>query len=111
MTGYENTYLNNSEQKYCARCKNAFECRAADIANCQCNQDRLLPETRAFLQKTHYGCLCRNCLKEIDRLVAFDKDHPLPVRSEDLIPGRHYYIENGYWVFTELYHLQKGYCC
>lgn len=22
-----------------------------------------------------------------------------------------YYIENGYWVFTEYYHLKRGYCC
>lgn len=29
-----------------------------------------------------------------------------------LVEGTHYYInEQGYWVFTELYHLQRGYCC
>lgn len=22
-----------------------------------------------------------------------------------------YYIENGYYVFTEKYHLKRGYCC
>jgi len=22
-----------------------------------------------------------------------------------------YYIENGFYVFTEKYHLQRGYCC
>jgi hypothetical protein len=25
--------------------------------------------------------------------------------------GRHYYLENGKVVFTELYHKQRGYCC
>ena len=25
--------------------------------------------------------------------------------------GLHYYIENGYRVFTELYHRERGYCC
>jgi hypothetical protein len=25
--------------------------------------------------------------------------------------GRHYYLENGQIVFTELYHKQRGYCC
>ena len=25
--------------------------------------------------------------------------------------GRHYYLENGKIVFTELYHKQRGYCC
>ncbi|MEO8853246.1 MAG: DUF5522 domain-containing protein [Ginsengibacter sp.] len=28
-----------------------------------------------------------------------------------MIEGLHYYYENGYFVFTELYHLQRGYCC
>lgn len=23
----------------------------------------------------------------------------------------HYYMENGLLVFTEIYHLEKGYCC
>ncbi len=35
----------------------------------------------------------------------------LPARNE-LQEGVHYYInENGYWVFTELYHKLRGYCC
>jgi hypothetical protein len=25
--------------------------------------------------------------------------------------GRHYYLENGKIVFTELYHKERGYCC
>lgn len=30
----------------------------------------------------------------------------------ELIQGVHYYInEQGYWVFTELYHQQRGFCC
>ncbi|MCS6967464.1 MAG: DUF5522 domain-containing protein [Bernardetiaceae bacterium] len=28
-----------------------------------------------------------------------------------LLEGIHYYLENGRWVFTELYHFQRGYCC
>lgn len=35
----------------------------------------------------------------------------VPPRRE-LIEGVHYYInEQGYWVFTELYHRLRGYCC
>jgi Family of unknown function (DUF5522) len=30
---------------------------------------------------------------------------PTPVTEGD------YYIENGHWVFTEQYHLKRGYCC
>ncbi|MEM6346960.1 MAG: DUF5522 domain-containing protein [Bacteroidota bacterium] len=29
-----------------------------------------------------------------------------------MVEGEHYYInEQGYWVFTEKYHLLRGYCC
>jgi hypothetical protein len=28
-----------------------------------------------------------------------------------LVEGRDYYMENGYMVFTEAYHLRRGYCC
>jgi hypothetical protein len=32
--------------------------------------------------------------------------------KEDLAQGADYYInEKGQWVFTELYHLKRGYCC
>jgi hypothetical protein len=29
----------------------------------------------------------------------------------ELIMGEDYYIENGYWVFTAKYLLQRGFCC
>lgn len=28
-----------------------------------------------------------------------------------LIEGEDYYLENGLFVFTEKYHLKRGYCC
>lgn len=35
----------------------------------------------------------------------------IPPRSQ-LVQGVHYYInEQGYWVFTEVYHKMRGYCC
>lgn len=34
------------------------------------------------------------------------------IPKAELIKEVHYYInEQGYWVFTELYHKQRGYCC
>jgi hypothetical protein len=30
---------------------------------------------------------------------------------EELIEGRDYYVENGYWVFTADYLWRRGYCC
>lgn len=32
---------------------------------------------------------------------------PIPVLRED----QHYYMENGFMVFTELYHRARGRCC
>lgn len=38
--------------------------------------------------------------------------HPdFPKRREDLVEGVHYYFDGGLFVFTELYHRQRGYCC
>ncbi|MEM0992658.1 MAG: DUF5522 domain-containing protein [Bacteroidota bacterium] len=31
--------------------------------------------------------------------------------KKTLIENKDYYIENGYWVFTEHFHLDRGYCC
>jgi hypothetical protein len=34
-----------------------------------------------------------------------------PDERSEMIAGEDYYIENGYWVFTEKYLLRRGYCC
>ncbi|MEL6634168.1 MAG: DUF5522 domain-containing protein [Bacteroidota bacterium] len=45
------------------------------------------------------------------RNKALTPKQKLPSRKE-LIEGEHYYINSmGYWVFTEKYHLLRGYCC
>jgi len=31
--------------------------------------------------------------------------------KQKLIEGKHFYWENGKFIFTELYHRQRGYCC
>ena len=65
-----------------------------------------------FLQKTFYNdCLCSNCMVAIDNMVQFVKQHTLPVQKEVMIEDLHYYMENGNFVFTELYHGQRGFCC
>jgi Family of unknown function (DUF5522) len=33
------------------------------------------------------------------------------MQQKKLIENIDYYIENGFWVFTEKYHLERGYCC
>jgi hypothetical protein len=32
-------------------------------------------------------------------------------RGKALIKNEDYYIENGFYVFTEKYHRERGYCC
>ncbi|MCC7464819.1 MAG: hypothetical protein IT261_01035 [Saprospiraceae bacterium] len=34
-----------------------------------------------------------------------------PVSAELLLEGVDYYLEKGYWVFTEHYLLKRGQCC
>jgi len=31
--------------------------------------------------------------------------------SKQLVENVDYYMENGFFVFTEKYHLERGYCC
>lgn len=100
------------EDKYCPRCGNLFECKVGDIANCQCNSIKIPEATRDFILTTSYNdCLCCKCMAEIDQMVQFKLQHSFPTQKELMIEGLHYYFENGYFVFTELYHLQRGYCC
>lgn len=40
-----------------------------------------------------------------------DKQSTAPETLEPLAEGRDFYIENGFYVFTEYYHLKRGYCC
>lgn len=41
-----------------------------------------------------------------------DKKEGLKIPKSELVKDVHYYInQNGFWVFTEHYHKQRGYCC
>jgi hypothetical protein len=102
--------MSKHETKICPRCNNAFECKVGDVSNCQCNIE-LSKNTREFLVKTDYDCLCVNCLLHFNHLVNISRKHGFPNQQELLIEGLHYYKENNYWVFTELYHMLRGSCC
>jgi hypothetical protein len=59
----------------CPRCSADFVCNAADIKQCQCWGVGLGPDEFTYLKQqgfsaTETGCLCRNCLLEIQREVA-----------------------------------------
>jgi hypothetical protein len=95
----------------CPRCNAEFECNAHDIANCKCVHVQVQPKTREFLAKTEYGCLCCDCLVQLNDLVIRASQSPFPVDNESLIEGLHFYMDDGLMVFTEFYHIQRGYCC
>ena len=103
--------MDKHEKKYCPKCNASFICRVGDIANCQCNSVTLCDEAKKFLTKTYFDCLCKNCLEKLNHDVCHAKHYHFPTQKEFLIEGLHYYKENGNWVFTELYHLLRGYCC
>jgi hypothetical protein len=100
----------NHENKLCPRCQLSFVCNIGDVVNCQCNIS-LDDDTKLFLSKTHYDCLCASCLQHYNQLVLLSRKYQVPKQKEIMLEGVHYYIENGNWVFTELYHLLRGYCC
>lgn len=98
-----------SLEKYCTRCSCKFNCNAIDIQNCQCSTVTISGQTQDFLKETRYDCLCSNCLQEIDNLVNTNIREQ--IKPENFIEGKHFYKENGFFVFTELYHYLKGTCC
>jgi hypothetical protein len=68
-------------------------------------------ETTAFLARTNYDCLCKDCLTHFDALLASSQGMVFPAQREMMIEGTHYYTEKGNFVFMELYHLLRGSCC
>ncbi|MFT5621151.1 MAG: hypothetical protein ACI9QR_001484 [Flavobacteriaceae bacterium] len=95
-------------QKECSRCKNDLQCNTEDISSCACNQLVISPRTKDFLKKTNYDCLCNSCLSELNETFQqIDEEDALA----DLEEGKHYYIESAYVVFTEYFHISRGYCC
>jgi hypothetical protein len=43
--------------------------------------------------------------------IIKDKNSKLIPRRNEMKEGIHFYMESGYMVFTESYHMQRGYCC
>lgn len=98
-------------QQNCSLCKGPLVCNEADIANCACSKVNLLQETVDFLHnKTNHECLCNTCLQKFDEWIKFALNNPFPTRMSQMSPV-HFYTENGYFVFTEQYHVHKGNCC
>lgn len=98
-----------SEILTCERCGDKLQCNREQISDCFCNKIHLSKHTIELLGAVYKGCLCKNCLDAMDSLVIKSKKHPSS--QNGLLQDIHYYMENDLFVFTEIYHIQKGYCC
>ncbi|MEM7375342.1 MAG: DUF5522 domain-containing protein [Bacteroidota bacterium] len=103
--------MKTSQLSMCARCNSRYErvCRQ-DVLE-QADQAQVSTETHTYLEATNYDHLCPNCLLELNQLIATVTEHEHSGKDKKLEEKVHYYLENGLWVFTEFYHLQRGYCC
>jgi hypothetical protein len=66
------------EEKYCPRCRSAFECKAGDIAQCQCAGVSLTVAEKQFIAERWTDCLCRKCLLELKQPEVFFKEKYFP---------------------------------
>ncbi|NJN35088.1 MAG: cysteine-rich CWC family protein [Saprospiraceae bacterium] len=98
------------EEKICERCGTHFECKLGNITNCQCSIVQTTEATRLFLEKTDFDCLCRTCLAAINEKITALEGQTMP-KSGELIEQIHYYMEGSYFVFTDTFHILRGYCC
>ncbi len=96
---------------HCGNCGKNISCKVPDIQNCACSTIKLSPQTKSFLTKTYFDCLCNHCLEEINQKITGTANLSFPAKKEEFIEGVHYYREGNMWVFTELYHILKGSCC
>jgi len=100
-----------AKNQVCTHCKAPIHCEVEVISQCDCKQVQLSSATQNFLRSSFHKCLCNACLEKMNQLVQQASTLEFPKQREEMIEGTHYYIENGYFVFTELYHLMKGQCC
>ena len=111
--------MNATKTKVCSSCETSFEC--GDISNeerCWCNE---FPPVFSLSESS--DCMCPSCLKKacIDKIDAYvetltpenvliNKAISLP-KTEKLIDGIDYYIEDEKYVFKTWFHLKRGSCC
>lgn len=99
------------ETSCCPRCGSEMTCKVGNITQCDCFSVNISDETRNYLTKTDYGCVCNRCLMELNRKMGEVSRYPFPTRKEQFVEGLHFYRDADRWVFTEAYHMARGYCC
>ncbi len=106
-----------AQQKRCSRCEDSFTCGAETGApDCWCAE---LPRY-SFVANEDQDCLCPECLGEaIQEMTCSGRASigSVPALGQTrvnpcpLVEGEDYYLEGELFIFTERYHLRRGYCC
>ena len=61
------------ERKNCQRCNAVFECKAGNIAQCQCAEFVITVEIRTYLEQRYNDCVCKNCFQYLQVELNFFK--------------------------------------
>lgn len=101
--------MSQTEIRPCDRCETPLE--GEKIKELSEAMQELSMPTQKYLGMTHYDLLCQNCLHELDELAQKASQSPLPPQETRFEEGLHFYRDQGKFVFTEFYHILKGYCC
>ncbi len=67
--------------------------------------------TERYLRKTSYDSLCPVCVAELNSMVIQSSHEQFPATGPDMQQDKHYYMDGDYMVFTEYYHIARGFCC
>ncbi|MCR4031161.1 MULTISPECIES: DUF5522 domain-containing protein [Flavobacterium] len=111
--------MNTTKMKICSSCDSEFSCGDISVEKkCWCNDYPPI-----FNLSEGGDCLCPICFKEAceDKIEAYvetmtpdkaptNKAISLP-KTDNLIEGIDYYIEDGQYVFKPWFHLKRGTCC
>ncbi len=79
------------ETSCCPRCGSEMTCKVGNITQCDCFSVNISDETRYYLTKTDYGCVCNRCLMELNRKMGEVSQYPFPTRKEQFVEGLHFY--------------------
>jgi hypothetical protein len=95
----------------CGRCRSLIDKEEQWSTRQHWADSDLSPDLVTYLNSTRYQGLCANCIGELNQKVVQTARMNLPKNGADFIEGLHYTVEFGKIVFTEFYHIQRGYCC
>ncbi|HEV2692821.1 MAG TPA: cysteine-rich CWC family protein [Verrucomicrobiae bacterium] len=94
----------------CPLCGGLNDCQMCSVAiykgPCWCMKVKIPEELIAQLpaESRNRTCICRACVMKFHRSKTGGAPAP------KVLPGD-FYFDGGLMVFTEVYHLRRGYCC